>query len=73
MLVFPVPFEDDIHISAVDNEEKDYSLTTIEGRELLSGRFKNSFVINTKSIVKGIYILTIISKNKREHFKVLKN
>ena len=73
LLVFPVPFEDDIHISAVDNEEKDYSLTTIEGRELLSGRFKNSFVINTKSIVKGIYILTIISKDKREHFKVLKN
>ena len=73
LLVFPVPFEDNLHISAADNEEKDYSLTTIEGRELLRGRFKNSYVINTQSIAKGTYTLTIISKDKREHFKVLKN
>jgi hypothetical protein len=73
LFVFPVPFEDDLNIIASDNEEKEYRLATIEGKVLLSGRFKKNYIVSTKSISKGTYIVTIISKDKREHFKVVKN
>jgi hypothetical protein len=73
LFVFPVPFEDDLNIIASDNEEKEYRLATIDGKVLLSGRFKKNYIVNTKSISKGTYILTIISKDKKEHFKVVKN
>jgi hypothetical protein len=73
LFVFPVPFEDDLNIIASDNEEKEYRLATIEGKVFLSGRFKKNYIVNTKSISKGTYIVTVISKDKREYFKVVKN
>jgi hypothetical protein len=66
--VHPNPVLDVLYIEAGDMEVE-YTLLTLEGQKVLSGKSKT---INMTELSSGVYVLKIISDNENKFFKIIK-
>lgn len=72
--VFPVPFNDVINVSLNElNNKGSYKLSDVFGKLISTAPItSNQFQLNTRSLVKGIYLLHIFSNNEHYVRKLIK-
>ncbi len=60
----PNPFEDQLIIEAIDNEESQLIITDLLGRVLINQRYTSSESINTKAWNSGMYLVQLRSEDR---------
>ena len=71
--VYPNPIKDILHITTALSENVNIKIYTILGEILLEEKITNTTTINTQSFKNGIYLVEIISGNKKITKKLIKN
>jgi subtilisin family serine protease len=73
ILVYPNPVNDLLHVNNANNINK-YQLFDIQGRLIKSENLtnQNSFTIDTLSLIKGVYMLNLITENGSFVEKIVK-
>jgi hypothetical protein len=60
--IYPVPFNEMLHISNIENELSEIILYDIASRKLLQQTFTNSVTLNTAHLAKGMYLYEVRNK-----------
>jgi Secretion system C-terminal sorting domain len=63
LLLFPNPCENNINVTAKENEPTEIILYDLSSRKLLQQTFTNSTTINTEQLAKGMYLYTVRNRN----------
>jgi hypothetical protein len=69
---FPVPFKDEISVSAESKTELDYILLNVQGSILIKGKFRNGSTIKTGHLNTGVYFLRFSDNNKSGMIRLIK-
>ena len=69
---YPNPAIDEIHVELTQTEDFTLSLSDLSGKQVYTDSFKgNKITINTGQFPKGIYILSVETKQKKQSQKII--
>jgi len=70
--VFPNPTNDFVYIKGL-SQNSELIITDCTGRELINQKTNNNVLINLTNVPSGMYILNVVTENKRiTKFKLIK-
>ena len=74
MILYPNPFVEELNISSKDQNILQIQLFDLSGKLIQNEKVnsKNSYILKTKNLASGVYLVTIITDKGKETYKVIK-
>lgn len=74
MSLYPNPFVEELNISSKDQNILQVQLFDLSGKLIQNEKVKskNSYILKTKNLASGVYLITIITDKGKETYKVIK-
>jgi hypothetical protein len=70
--VYPNPFENEVIVEAGVEGEVQFFVSSVDGKEIYKGAFKDISKIDTRNLISGAYILTLKYNDNIETFKIIR-
>lgn len=72
--LYPNPFVEELNISSKDQNILQVQLFDLSGKliQIEKVNSKNSYVLKTKNLASGVYLITIVTDKGKETYKVIK-